>query len=268
MKKLLIAIDGSANDEASLKSAMLVARRLDADLSVVFTVLPSQSVYVAGGPDSVMVLDTSGEAAVAAKRARAAYDAVCAEEPGTDWSTTNHQSAGAIENLGPLADLVIIERLSEEEGPSAAALNAALFDGAGPVLITPREPPAAIATRPVIVWNASRQSAMAVKSAIPFLTLAGGAMVLAGDDVSPESSGALEKYLDAYGVTINIKHFPSADLTARGRARAILAAADDYLADLMVMGAYGTNAIGALFGLGRATRKIVTAARVPILLHH
>ena len=45
MKKLLITIDGSANDEASLKSAMQVARRLNADLSVVFTVLASQSVF-------------------------------------------------------------------------------------------------------------------------------------------------------------------------------------------------------------------------------
>ena len=45
MKKLLITIDGTANDEASLKSAMLAPQRLKASLNVVFTVLPSQSVF-------------------------------------------------------------------------------------------------------------------------------------------------------------------------------------------------------------------------------
>ena len=162
------------------------------------------------------MIDDSEEAELAAKLAQAAYDAVCADGPSVSWSTTEQSGADAIARLGPLADLVIMERLSEEEGPPAAGLNAALFDGAGPVLITPHEPPPTIATNPVIVWNAGRQSTLAVKSAMPFLALAGKATVLSGNDVVPDNFGELEKYLDAYGVTMTVERFSTDKLTARG----------------------------------------------------
>ena len=40
----------------------------------------------------------------------------------------------------------------------------------------------------------------------------------------------------------------------------MLAAAKELPADLLVMGAYGENALSAIFGLGRATRKVVCEA--------
>jgi nucleotide-binding universal stress UspA family protein len=46
----------------------------------------------------------------------------------------------------------------------------------------------------------------------------------------------------------------------------MLAAIADMGADSMVMGAFGENRLDAIFGLGRATQKMVTATRVPILL--
>ena len=57
-------------------------------------------------------------------------------------------------------------------------------------------------------------------------------------------------------------------LTARARGRAILAAAGEAGADLLVMGAYGEKRLTALIGLGRATRKVVSATTVPALLQH
>lgn len=268
MKRLLITIDGSANDYASLKSAMLLARRLGADLSVVYTALPPEAFYGYAEAAVPVAFDNSQEAEAAAERARAAYDAVCAEWPGADWSTTEEFSADAIARLGPLADLVIVERLSQEEGPSAAGFNAALFDGAGPVFVTPPEPKPTLATNPVIAWNGSREAALAVKSAMPLLQLAGRATVLTGHDESSDGLRGLKTYLGAYGVAMTVQAFSSDQMTARGRARALLKAAEDLSADLLVMGAYGENAISALFGLGRATRKIITAARMPVLLHH
>jgi nucleotide-binding universal stress UspA family protein len=264
MKRLLIAIDGSANDTASLASAMLVARRLSAEISVVHTALQANAVYAAG--DLTVVADDSDEAAAAARRARAAYDAVCADWPGAKWSMTEESSAELISRLGPLADLVIMERLSEEHGPAAASLNAALFETAGPVLITTPEPPAEIAANPVIAWNATTQAAAAVKSAMALLQSTGRVTVLSGGDVSTDSLNRLAEYLGAYGKTMTVERFSSDQLTARGRARALLKAVDGLAADLLIMGAYGENAVDALFGLGRATQKIVTAARIPVFL--
>lgn len=268
MKRLLITIDGSPNDQASLKSAMLLVRRLHAEISVVHTALPPAAYYGFAETTAPLVFDHSGESEAVADRARAAFDAVCADWPGAEWSMTGESGAEAIARLGPLADLVIMERLSREEGPSAAAFNTALFDGAGPVFITPPEPKATFATRPVIAWNGSREAARAVKSAMALLQPAGHVTVLCGDDQDPVDVDGLQKYLDAYGVTAAVEGFSAGQLTARGRARALLEATGALSADLLVMGAYGENAVGVLFGLGRATRKIVTAARIPVLLHH
>ncbi|MEQ9334474.1 universal stress protein [Thalassobaculum sp.] len=267
MKRLLITIDGSANDYTSLMSAMQLTRRLGAELSVVFTALPAEAFYGYAETTAPVVFDNSEEAKVAQERARAAFETACGEWPGATLSTTEEYSADAIARLGPLSDLVIMERLSREEGPSAAGFNAAVFDGAGPVFITAPEPKATIATTPVIAWNGSREAALAVKSAVPLLQLAGRVTVLSGDQ-SADSLGALKMYLQSYGVAITVEAFTADQMTARGRARALLKTAEGLSADLLVMGAYGENAIGALFGLGRATRKIVTAARMPVLLHH
>ena len=118
------------------------------------------------------------------------------------------------------------------------------------------------------IADVSREAALAVKSAVPLVQLAGRATVLAGSDRSADSLAALKMYLQSYGVAITVEEFTADQMTARGRARALLKTAEELSADLLVMGAYGENAIGALFGLGRATRKIVTAARMPVLLHH
>lgn len=268
MKRLLITIDGSTNDYPSLMSAMQLTRRLAAKLSVVYTALPPDTVYAYAEAAVPVMFDTEEDAKVAAERARIAYDTACAEWPGAEWSTTEESGADAIARLGPLADLVIVERLSREEGPSAAAFNAALFDGAGPVLVTAPEPKATVGTNPVIAWNGSREAALAVKSAMPVLQLAGRATVLSGLAESSDSVAGLRRYLDDYGVAMTVEAFSSDRLTARARARALLKATEELSADLLVMGAYGENAMGALFGLGRATRKIVTAARMPVLLHH
>lgn len=268
MKRLLITIDGSPNDQASLKSAMLLARRLEAEISVVHTALPPAAYYGFAEATAPLMFDSGEESEAMAGRARAAFDAVCADWPGAEWSMTEESSAEAIARLGPFADLVVVERLSREEGPSAAGFNTALFDGAGPVFVTPPEPKSTFAANPVIAWNGSREAARSVKSAMALLQPAGRVTVLCGDDQSSDSIGSLKKYLGAYGVTAAVEGFSSDQLTARGRARALLEAADALSADFLVMGAYGENAVSAIFGLGRATRKIVTAARIPVLLHH
>lgn len=267
MKRLLITIDGSPNDQSSLTSAMTLTRRLGAHLSVVYTSPAPEVVYTYAEAAAPLIIDAR-DAEAAAASARAAYETACAGWAGTDWSTTDEPAAEVIAQLGPLTDLVIMERLSQEEGPSASGFNAALFDGAGPVFITPPAPRPTFATSPVIAWNGSREAAEAVKSAVPLLQLAGRATVLTSDATPAGSVHSLESYLRTYGVAMATEHFSAEQFTARGRARALLKAVDDLSADLLVMGAYGENAVSALFGLGRATRKIVTAAQVPVLLHH
>ena len=56
-------------------------------------------------------------------------------------------------------------------------------------------------------------------------------------------------------------------MTARGRARALMAEAKTLGAHLLVMGAYGD--LGeSVYRFGRATEKVATAAKIPVLFSH
>ncbi|MEM7425663.1 MAG: universal stress protein [Pseudomonadota bacterium] len=264
MKRLLIVIDGSDNDASSLTSAMLVARGLEANISVVHPTGLSPSVYNAA---EVAAIRSDVDAAHrTAERAKTAYNEVCARWHGSDWSETLDSEAEIISRLGPYSDLIVIERLSEEQGPSIVSFNIGLFETGTPVLIAPPRAPARIATRPVIAWNGSRQAIASVKSALPLLKLSSAVVVLAGESLPAESFSGLERYLKAHGVEISVAHYPSDQLTARGRARSLLKAVADLSGDLLVMGAYGESTMDSIFGLGRATQKIVTAAQIPVFL--
>ena len=65
----------------------------------------------------------------------------------------------------------------------------------------------------------------------------------------------LTAYLGDYRIQAQSHEFSSPKQTASGCGRATLAAAKELPADLLVMGAYGENALSTLFGLGRATQK-------------
>src|SRR6185369_8350505 len=54
-------------------------------------------------------------------------------------------------------------------------------------------------------------------------------------------------------------------ITPPGRGRAVLEAVTEAGSDFMVMGAFGESRIEALLGLGRATEKVVTASKIPLL---
>jgi nucleotide-binding universal stress UspA family protein len=87
----------------------------------------------------------------------------------------------------------------------------------------------------------------------------------AGNEVN---RSRLENYLEIHGVTPAAwRLYGDAGLTARGRARALLAEAEAADCDLLVMGAYG-EAEDRFFSFGRATEKVASAATVPVLFHN
>lgn len=264
MKQLLIVIDGSENDASSLSSAMMVAKSLDARIDVVHPTGPSQSVYTAA--EVGVIQDSAAGVHDAASSAKRAFDEICGDWPGATWSETLETEAKIIGQKGPFSDLIVIERLSEEQGPSIISFNVGLFETGTPILIAPPQAPLRVAVRPVIAWNGTSQAIAAVKAAMPLLQKSSGALVLADQGLPEESFSPLEHYLKAYGLSMEVSRYPSDQLTARGRARALLKAVSELSGDLLVMGAYGESTMDTIFGLGRATQKIVTAAQIPVFL--
>jgi nucleotide-binding universal stress UspA family protein len=263
MKTMTILIDGSENDRSSLATAATFCRAVDGRLRVVH---PRPRDIIVASPDAAVLVVDDRDIEARRAAARAAYDEVCGALSFAEWLETNDTVTEAIIGYGPLSDVTILERVSNDSGPEVLALNTALFDTPGPVLVTPPSSPSEIGRSIAVVWSPTVQSARAVRSALPIMATAASITVITNDADKGADPDALAGYLELHGVETGFRTFDGGGLTARGRGRAILAAAATVQADLLVMGAYGENRLSALIGLGRTTQKIVSATTIPTLV--
>jgi nucleotide-binding universal stress UspA family protein len=263
MKTMTILIDGSENDRSSLATAATFCRAVDGRLRVVH---PRPRDIIVASPEAAALVVDDRDIEARRAAARAAYDEVCGALSFAEWLETNDTVTEAIIGYGPLSDVTILERVSNDSGPEVLALNTALFDTPGPVLVTPPSSPSEIGRSIAAVWSPTVQSARAVRSALPIMATAASITVITNDADKGADPDALAGYLELHGVETGFRTFDGGGLTARGRGRAILAAAATVQADLLVMGAYGENRLSALIGLGRTTQKIVSATTIPTLV--
>jgi nucleotide-binding universal stress UspA family protein len=257
MKQAVIYIDGSDNDIESLTSAVLMSRRLGARLNVVHPVADSvaraKTRAVVVGQQMSWRYRVIAEARSGA--ARQAFEKVCGSIDLASYAEVEYDLVDAIRHLGLLHDVTILERVSQEEGPQVLALN-----------IVPPRAPSAIGDTVVVAWSGTIQSARAVRSAMPFLNTANEVWVVT-DSANPRAEAAdLVEYLSAHDVAAETRSFDSSEMSARARGRTLIAFVRSLEADMLVMGAYGEDQLDAIFGLGRATQKVITATPVPVLL--
>jgi hypothetical protein len=135
MRRLLITIDGGPNDRDSLRSAVTLATMTGGGLSVAHPL--SDSRRALGFGETMLVVDESAESD---GRARAAFDEVAAGLPGARFQAYQATAGELVAWQGPGHDLILVERVSREEGPEAELLNIALFETGRPVLLLPPQP--------------------------------------------------------------------------------------------------------------------------------
>lgn len=263
MQSLVVLIDGSENDAASLKSAQSLAQAAGARLTVVHTkaaeVLPAGAYEIA-----VAAIDNSAYALETLKRARAAYAEVCGQAADCRLVEVDANVAEAIQRVTPYHDLIVLERVSDQEGPDNVAFSTALWTAHSPALVLPPAAGPEAVKQVAVAWNGSAQAGRAVRAALPYLQKAVQVTLLQRHGAAEDQD--LLYYLQAHGVAnAAFKSYGESGLTARGWGRALLAETKAGRTDLLVMGAYG-SAVGNLFGFGRATEKIVTSAKIPVLL--
>jgi len=173
------------------------------------------------------------------------------------------------------ADLLVVGQMDPDRPadlvPSDLPGQAAVLAGR-PVLAWPyawqRRP---VGRRVVIGWNGSRESARAVSDALPLLRHAEQVQVVViGSQQGPrerhgDQPGAdIATHLARHEVPVEVHSQPRSDLPV---ADALLSAAADFDADLLVMGAYGRSRLRELV-LGGTTRRILSEMTLPVLLAH
>lgn len=250
MLSMLTLVRGTIDPTSSLRSVATFQRAADAELLV-----------VCADPGPPFTLDEVEEARDVARRG---FDIVSGQDAGSRFKVVAGPVGDVLRKQSMFADMCVLARGSGIGGGDLELLKAALVEGAAPTILLPPGPPAAAPQTVVLSWNGQAATARAIKAAMPFARRARRVLVLehAGNEIN---RSRLEQFLGRQGVVpAGWQSYGDRSLTARGRARALLAAAHAEGGDLLVMGAYGDVA-ERLFRFGRATEKVATAARIPVL---
>lgn len=263
MKRALIVIDGNPNDRDSLNCAAEICRNNGAALTVAAARLMPRAIGLFGGMIGGTDEPASEEEITAA--AQAAYKESCGKLENAEFIAYEAEGAEIIAAIGHAYDVVLVERISREDGPEVDPLAAALFETGRPALVTPPGRLRAFGRRIAVNWNGTVQVTRAIGSTMALLSRAEEVVLLLGSGMEAGPPLPIADYMRVHGANVSVRRFDSDQMTARGRARALLGATSDAGADLLVTGAYGHGGEGYR-SLGRATQKVVSGAKIPVLL--
>jgi nucleotide-binding universal stress UspA family protein len=280
----LFDADADAN---SLGAAFDVARRFEAHVVGLYARPDARDVMpLIGEGMSRSVMDDllrAAETELKERRdgARARFDAARAAagvplaegpspRPGAAsaaWREVTGRPEMVVPEAARLADLVVFSRAESDGDPAARnALEATLLGGRRPILLLPPAAPERIGHNVAIAWNGGAEAAAAVAGAMPFLERAVAVHVLTAETrrTSAEASMGLAEYLEWHGVPSD-RHPVAVEGGPVGAA--LLEAAGEAGADLVVMGGYGRTRLSELI-LGGVTRHVLAHAHLPVLMAH
>jgi nucleotide-binding universal stress UspA family protein len=285
VRKFLLPVSSTSSAAAALQTGLTLAKRWNAHLTVLHIRTAQEfAPFVGEGMTGAMIEDmmTATERATGAReRSLEELFALAAEEagvpvgealrgqdePSASFTALSGREDEVIAHKARLADLTIVSHPQAGEDVAAAdALHAVLFDSGRPVLLAPVALPETIGKRVAIAWNGTANAAAALGSVMPFVRQADAVRILVCDDYRrPGPSGAeVAEYISHHGVTAEVVQFyPRKGVTGAG----LLAAATDFGADLMSMGAYSTASRLRQLILGGITRHVLENARLPVLMN-
>ncbi len=183
------------------------------------------------------------------------------------WRQVVGETARVIAAEAADADLVIIGHgVGRYQGDTRQAVHAALFVVRKPTLLVCETVPVSLGRRVAVAWKPSEAAERAISAAQPMLMRAEFvAILMAMDDGGGMTSpDAQLQILRQAGVTVVERRFL---VGGRKIGAALLEEAHAAGADLLVMGAYTRGRV-AEFVLGGATREVLAAADLPVLMQH
>lgn len=183
---------------------------------------------------------------------------------------------GRVETLlvqeGRMSDLIVVGSTRHDTCIGQDALEAILFSTGRPVLLAPRMQgamPREWLNRVICVaWDGGLEAARALYNAMPFLERAGRVHLLTvrehGQRHRVSDEAPVMEYLKAHGIASDAVVL---DRGNHSTAEALLHQAQEYKADMLVMGAYGHTRLHEAI-LGGVTRHMLKQAEIPLFLSH
>lgn len=176
------------------------------------------------------------------------------------------QPGEEVARLGKMADLVVLSAPSLDAGDLSPAAEAAIYDTGRPVLFSPRQELKTLGKRVSVFWNDTVEASRAAQAAMPFLREADAVQIMAVDDDSFDTATVADFAASLAWHGINAEPvLVKPDSKSAGEA--LLDAAWDFDADLIVMGAFSHSRLREMI-LGGVTRHILQVAGRPVLMMH
>ena len=285
IRKLLLPLTGTAAGEAAIETALAVAHRFNSHVMALHVRADSRDVAplagegLSGAMIQEMMQATEKESGERSSAVRAMFDrqlehmhlpmeqpSYKADHPSASFVTAVGREEDVVAQHARLSDLTVVPHPeSGDDASSSDALHAVLFDSGRPVLIAPQVSPATLGTRVAIAWNGTAESAAAVQAALPWLEKAEAVRILWSTDYQRSGPPAKElaSYLALHGVRAEQAQFRPID---REVGAGMLAAAREFRADLMTMGAYSHSRLRQLI-LGGVTRHVLVHADLPVIMN-
>ena len=286
LRSILVPVRGDGLGEGVLNHALALGRRFDAHLDVVHCrpnpedLLPF-GVFVPAALKQEITASAGGLANEEEQRVRALFEDYCQRHQlavatarpwpegrvSVSWREETGKQAAIVGILGRLADVVAVAQPDHGRNLGLNTLEAALLETGRPVLLCPPAPPAGpLGVHVALAWNGSTEAARALAAALPVLAAAEKVSLLSVTTGAKETlaPAAVRDYLSDYGIAAEVK-----GLTARTSevGQALLLAAREAGADLLLMGAYGQSRRRELI-MGGVTQYVIDHADLPILLCH
>ena len=285
IRKLLLPLTGTAAGESAINTALFVARQWSAHIFALHVRADSRDVAplagegLSGAMIQEMMQATERESGERSSAVRIMFDRAIeaagihiekptdkADHPTATFATVTGREEDVVAQQARLADLTIVPHPeSGDDVSSSDALHAVLFDSGRPVLIAPHRAPATLGKRVAVAWNGTGESAAAVQAGLPWLKQAEAVRILSAAEYQRNGPQARElaSYLALHGVQAEMATFRPLD---REVGAGMLAAAREFGADLMTMGAYSHSRLRQLI-LGGVTRHVLVNADLPVLMN-
>jgi nucleotide-binding universal stress UspA family protein len=287
-KTILAAASGGSASDGTLELACRFARRFGAHLEA-FHAKPDPRDLFTYSTDSFGTSMTGDfvdrfvkDADAIAGKTKASFEATIARHqlavssapslapPATiSASAAWHEEVGYAPTLvsrrARFFDLVVLGRSDRVvDQPHTDVVEQTLINSGRPVLVAPAQA-IDIGDNVAIGWNGSAAATRALTAALPFLASAGKVSIITIGDRHQGSAAALVEYLGWQGVVAQHRHMPAIEHAGVGQQ--LLSAAHEENANLLVMGGYG-QVPWREFLFGGATREVVGASLLPVLLTH
>lgn len=270
MKSLLLYANPDAGLESRLQAALDLARRFDAHLTCL-QVTPYDA-FIMGDPfGGIYALPTVVDQVrrTADDHRERSEERLRGEGVSWEWLRFDGAPAQLVVDRGRLCDLIVLS-LPGGEGRSAEAPGAIVAD----VLVHARSPVLALPQSgrgfdaggiALVAWDGSRESSHALRLCLPILQKSSAvhlATVTEGNEEFPATDAA--RYLASYDIEAELREWPRG---GRSTADVLIDAAASLSAAYVVMGAYGHTRLREAV-LGGATRDMLHASRLPLLMAH